>query len=45
MIPGWTAWPITAFGATAVYMVAASLQLAVADLQERDDPAGARRAP
>ena len=43
MIPSWTAWPMTAFGATAVYMVAASLQLAVADVQERDDSAGARR--
>jgi hypothetical protein len=34
MIPGWTAWPLAAFGATAVYLLAASAQLALAQRRE-----------
>jgi hypothetical protein len=35
MIPDWVAWPLVAFGATLVYMVAASVQLALAETSER----------
>jgi hypothetical protein len=31
MIPSWVAWPFAAFASTALYMVAASLQLALAE--------------
>jgi len=34
MIPGWTAWPLAAFGATAVYLLAMSAQLAMAQRRE-----------
>ena len=30
MIQSWVSWPLAAFGATALYMIAASFQLAVA---------------
>ena len=36
MIPSWVAWPLAAFAATGLYMIAASLQLAVAEAQEPD---------
>jgi hypothetical protein len=36
MIPSWVAWPLAAFVATGLYMMAASLQLAVAKTQEPD---------
>jgi uncharacterized membrane protein len=31
MIPSWVAWPLAAFGATVLYMVAGSVQLALAE--------------
>lgn len=31
MIAGWTAWPLTSLGATAVYVIVWSLQLAIAE--------------
>ena len=34
MIPSWAAWPLTAFGATAVYLISASLQLAIAECRD-----------
>jgi hypothetical protein len=37
MIPSWVAWPGTSLGATAVYMLAASIQLAVAQRREAHD--------
>jgi hypothetical protein len=40
-IPSWAAWPLASFGATVVYMVAASLQLAVAESRQDSDAAGA----
>lgn len=30
MVPGWSAWPLAGFGATGVYLLAASAQLAAA---------------
>jgi hypothetical protein len=36
MIPSWVAWPLTSLGATALYMIAASIQLAVAERREAD---------
>lgn len=36
MIPSWVAWPLAAFGATGVYIVAASVQLALAETQRTD---------
>lgn len=42
MIPSWVAWPLTSFGATAVYLISASLQLAIAESRDDGDPAGAR---
>jgi hypothetical protein len=30
MVPGWSAWPLAAFGVTGTYLLAASCQLAVA---------------
>lgn len=35
MIPGWTAWPLASFVATVVYMLAASVQLALTEQSER----------
>ncbi len=35
MLPSWVAWPITSFCATTVYLVGASIQLAVAERRER----------
>ena len=35
MVPCWVAWPLVAFGATAVYILAASIQLALAETSER----------
>jgi hypothetical protein len=32
MIPSWVAWPLTSRGATALYIVATSIQLAVAEI-------------
>jgi hypothetical protein len=43
MIPSWAAWPVTALVATAIYMVAGSLQLAVAGGQQDVDSDGPRR--
>ena len=34
MIPGWAAWPLTSFGATTLYLVALSVQLAIAERSE-----------
>jgi hypothetical protein len=34
MIQSWAAWPLTSLGATALYMVAGSIQLAVAEERE-----------
>jgi hypothetical protein len=31
MIPGWVAWPLAAFAGTGIYLVTASLQLALAE--------------
>jgi uncharacterized membrane protein len=42
MIPSWAAWPVTSMGVAAIYMVAGSLQLAVAEGQEDVDSDGAR---
>ncbi len=36
MIPAWVAWPLAAFGATSVYMVIASVQLAIAGTRGAD---------
>jgi hypothetical protein len=35
MLPGWVAWPVVSFGATVVYLVAVSVQLAFAETSER----------
>ncbi len=34
MVPAWVAWPFPSFGATAVYIVAASIQLALTEARE-----------
>jgi hypothetical protein len=36
MIQSWAAWPLTSFGATTLYLVAGSIQLAVAEEREAD---------
>lgn len=38
MIPGWIAWPLTSLGSTALYLVAASIQLAIAERREVSPP-------
>lgn len=36
MIPGWIAWPLASYAATTLYLVVASVQLAVAERREGD---------
>jgi hypothetical protein len=36
MIPSWVAWPLSSLGATALYLLAASIQLALAERREAD---------
>jgi hypothetical protein len=36
MIPSWVAWPLTSLGATALYLLAASIQLALAERREAE---------